>query len=1111
MDIQQAFTSNLASLGNQVTFSTRTQDVGSLKKMQAADLVQTNMGASQFSGNTQLNALQQAAAVSDGSIGPRYTSYQILAEPVKAISPDSVVNSTIAVNSTMAQAIVGKAPETLDKMADLSQKPDQIKNKEIKDCLKAAGKKCATLAEQEANQAELAHGNVLEVSHAARTIAGNAIRMHSDTTIAARAPHWGLNTQDYHVQANNSAVLVADIQMNQVKQSVNFVEGSHITQARTGLMIATDTHDNVSKQLRNIGVEEYTSMGKTHTAVADETMVSLSGGSISNAAYGSIAHRAGGDISIVSSPNGKSGEGTNALGETTDGATTVAQKTGQIILMGTDGQNMTNVVALTKEGNISSSTGNAVTVAGKSAVLTGQKAAMTVSPKVAFIGSLSGGVMVRGRRVYVNTMNALSANLQPLQIQKLPALPSLPKIATDSLENCIPKDMKQGAGGDSSGSGSGTSGSGNAGTSNDKPALKPGGRSPLNPKQLPRQLDKSSSSPTPGSRPSKLPGVSATDGTDKAQSAGVGSVPGYAALDTGGLTGASMNIYLDKYDETPAISLTESLTGSTQSLTSALTSEEIVQGALEQGMRAASISPEMIASYLRGVLPTKALNAFNDPELFKALAQVGVSKVSAGNVKAQDFAADTPSEIVQSALKLLKAYPQAQSGIVSIIQAATALPAIGFLGALGGLISSLKIPGMAEITKLTQIPNLVSSGNMGGLLQLASPYLGSLLQGSPLEKILGNSSLLNIGQSLLTGDMSGIQEAVQGAVLGQIGNLLGSEFAGAAPMIGNLLMNLQSGKPIDATSLIGQIGSMIGGDIGKATQVFGTLQPILKDLSSGNILNLVTGGGLQSLLSQVLGGQNAGEIGKIFGMVQQMMGTVQALSALPQLLETMNKYKIPALDQISMALNCLDLFNKLKGLMDQAKGSQTSNKEAAQFLDSAGRLAQTINSLNTLQDLPKDQLESLGIDPIFLSLKIPMDLDPCFKVPRLTLAQSQVTVLEVNPSRIKFTVDNLELLQATISMLPKEGDTIQLRISSFIDNKTNEVLTPYQTDFQYTPSNYGYVITEFDVINNVGIAVFNQGMTSIILENNSGILYEYDPTGIGNQLTPIIEDSYLLV
>ena len=312
-----------------------------------------------------------------------------------------------------------------------------------------------------------------------------------------------------------------------------------------------------------------------------------------------------------------------------------------------------------------------------------------------------------------------------------------------------------------------------------------------------------------------------------------------------------------------------------------------------------------------------------------------------------------------------------------------------------------------------------------------------------------------------------------------------------------------------------------------AVEIYNNIKGLLNDISKGDVLKIISGANTESLLPLLLGDDNAGKISSIFGLVKDTLGAYESIKLLPELLTLMDEYKVPALDQVSTILNCLDLFNKIKNLLDKSKalnGNNNSldnfeplnNKPAVSLLENAGRIIQGANSINSVDDKTLDDWgnniadEYIDFKDIKTNLNTNLSLDKCFKVPKLNVFQSAIEVLQVKDSTIIFKFTNLEVLQENFNLLPKLNDLIQIRVQGFYSSSTRDYYIPYQTDYEYTPSVYSFVVSNFNIEKNVGLAYYDRAYPSLVLENSEGILYKFTSEAIGVTLNPDIVDSYLL-
>lgn len=345
-----------------------------------------------------------------------------------------------------------------------------------------------------------------------------------------------------------------------------------------------------------------------------------------------------------------------------------------------------------------------------------------------------------------------------------------------------------------------------------------------------------------------------------------------------------------------------------------------------------------------------------------------------------------------------------------------------------------------------------------------------------------------------------------------------------APVLTNIYNNVKIEKPNDFQSYTNEVASKLNINDsnckGAAIEIFNGIKGLLEDISKGDILSIISGASTESLLTTLLGGNNAGSISKVFDLTKSAIGAYNAIKLIPDLLKLMNDYKIPALDQVNIALNCLDLFNKIKSLIDSTKAlsnkESNNSKPAVALLENAGRLVQAANSINSVDDTTLDDWsntigdEYIDLQDIKATLNTNLSLDKCFKVPKLNVFQSEIEVLQIENTALVFKLTNLEVIQDNFNLLPKINELVQIRVQGFYSNSTKDYYVPYQTDYEYTPSVYSFVITSFDIENNVGVAYYDKAYPSIVLENSEGILYKFASEAIGVTLSPDIVDSYLL-
>lgn len=258
-------------------------------------------------------------------------------------------------------------------------------------------------------------------------------------------------------------------------------------------------------------------------------------------------------------------------------------------------------------------------------------------------------------------------------------------------------------------------------------------------------------------------------------------------------------------------------------------------------------------------------------------------------------------------------------------------------------LSSIWERSLSEISKLEsdQCSEQVNQGldNIAGQVSSLSTLIGlgnsavsvieKLRQGD--SGVPGLSSLIDIGCNLMSDSPN-----IQGAILNLADNLIPeisryipSDLEGilqgnpdsifsaiqSLPIGDNSLLNIAktiasgiiSGDGIDNISsrLLSTLGESIG------IPFVDSIEPLLKTIQSGNVADLITNGNMSSILNNILG---EGSIGRIQGLIDNasaIMGTVEALGAIPDLLSMMNENDVPILTQMTSILGCLDIVNRV--------------------------------------------------------------------------------------------------------------------------------------------------------------------------------------------------------
>lgn len=362
-------------------------------------------------------------------------------------------------------------------------------------------------------------------------------------------------------------------------------------------------------------------------------------------------------------------------------------------------------------------------------------------------------------------------------------------------------------------------------------------------------------------------------------------------------------------------------------------------------------------------------------------------------------------------------------------------------------------------TNITDLVNLfknVQSGN----------YLGAILDKDQLGSLSKTLSGFNIG---------GVSK-----ILDALGS--GTELFKALASIPDLL-NLMNSYDIPTLSQIGLVFSCL--DLfDKAKDVYSSVSALTSNFKNTPNSRLTPS---QEAESPVFEAQ-------YFDSTQNNLATSRALDNLPRLVQTYNSLSneasIPSKSTVSQPVDT----GRIAVIIDNSP---------------VGKLPLTIANYVAAENPEVTKEAIVNILGNVLAKASDISLDPCFKLPRLNLNDSTITVNQIENKYLYFSIPNLEALYRDLSLLPSLNDLIRIRVSGFI-SEDGEFLTPYQTNDQFTPSNYNYQITQFNTKLNLGLAQLEHSQPMIILQTEAGLLYEYSIDAIGTILYPIVEDSYLL-
>jgi hypothetical protein len=1107
-----------------------------------------NANITGFTTTKGLDVVYNSNLDAENASKPKDISYQIMLEPLKAVSSNSLSNATVGASSNLAKAFTGASGEGVDNASKLSQDPGSIANPALKESTDAASKKLATTAFNEANMSEKASGNSLQATFGSRTIAANSLKFFSDSNIHTRTPHHLISTQDYHVQANNSIVEASSSKISNFGNKVTTVDGASIENVQSSVHISTSNRDVVSPKLKMVGTETIQTMGKNNISIADSNMVMSSGGSTEITSSSSQMIRAGSDINIISSlspisPDEAAPSGGHALGNIKDTAQKLIEATSNSINIVSSHIISKNIISLTKDGTSQSTSEAFAIMAGKENYLSGaQVFSVATASGLSFYGNEDIGIITFGRKQFAGFPSPVPAARIPV-LQDLPLIPALPSLPIAELDNCIPKKFKTERGAFERDTSLPTGPEvlleqskkeadeinkekSSRGISTSIPpapnVFRSGTQNKLNAKEGARNLSTSEKTSTSSDR---SPGLTTSHEANKDQ------VPVASdCIDTEGIS--TPDVYPDLFSSTSYVFADFSV----DEFNTSINFDDLFNA------NKPSIIPlTKEFSFLRenlSFLPTDIFTKIT-PEVFTSIisqpTREDLKKKSSetlssllNNEVSQELKADLDTVIDYLASNQRDSDLFFRAGDIALTSAS-----IGLIPKLISLVAST----------YKKLPSIIKSGALSSYISFAQSTLSAV--GVKLPPQL--QSLVGLGKVISNPTRDNVISAVSGVVSSQLGNVIpGVPLDTLTNIISPLLSKPKVTNEEIEAALTQSLGSIP--QIGTAVS---TLAPIVKLAREGKYSEILSQGGITSIASVLLGSKNASQIQKIQNIFSSGKDLAKSLNSIPSLIKLMSGYKVPAINQIAIALNCLDLFNKIKSLisavssLDFSSGeaqppatgvvSLITNSDTSEFVDNLPRYIQLINSIQSINlprtpDLIREALVSPSTDqtikgvlatltqeasPEEIAALINMTLEDfeeplpgCFYIPYLTIAESSIRIQSMGPREVVFSLETPELLTNNPYKLPQLGELIYVTVNYYTSQYGG--LVPYSSEFQYTPKNIRLYVSSYNPLTNEGVALYEDPSYKMILKTNQETLYEYAVSSIGVNLFPQISDAYLV-
>lgn len=1119
----------------------------SVDRVDFASAVESNREGMILSLTSVLDSIEGVSSTKDNADSPRYPSHQPAAEVNSMFSRDTTSNQSIASTGTMIETVIAPKLEQLTSLKDLSQTPDSLATPEVLDQLRASSMKGATVAGALAQASDMSNGSYIINSGNSVVVNGNSVSVNSDTQVGMTGPLVSLNSQDTYIQSNNSYVCATCIKVDEVGTSILNASGSDVRQSATTLDITSGAHDTLSATNRVVGTASAQFMGGEVGIAANNNTSILSGDSYTNVSFKSHTDRALDITMMAVDLAGVPSENPSAATEA-DGQGLPISQGGNISISSLTPQGQSSLT-MASQGLAQFTTGDYVSSSAGTSTISSLTSTAVVGTVRASLMNSTASLNIVGPFARLGRGKLSVSEVKVPLLQQLPSLPSLPTIPTD-LSNCIPSKYRQQNQG-----GSFAEAAQNAlnnGTSTRLEGISPsnpipstgvlidgtvvttGGpvttsstRSTVNPSsartssQNPTRIAQDLSNSVGIGGNAKLPSPTASQPESNS------TIVPNSAVGTG--LQAPLDIFLSPPEERDSNPLLDYL------ITEGIVEEEDGDGDETSSLvRLSNFTTSAFQQEL-SFLPSSDRALFNNPAVLDA---IGLTP----NIRTSTFLS-LPQAEREHLLRIIRSYPQAVQALESL--RSRYLSTIGLL-AVGFLPKGI----LGKVNIAFNFAKVISNRDVSGVFNIGRNLLSSALPGSPIANILSNPSFGNIGNAILGGGniQNVILQEVKRNVLSQVERVVPPNYLSAAGSIRDIIVDLQRGEPVNQQDLVSRISRVLAdvtgvNEFNNATNIYTNLRTVIQAASSGDYLSLL-GGNVTNLISPILGAENATKMQRVLDTILVGVDLGKTFAKIPEVLSLMRDYKIPAIDQISTMLSCLDLVNKIKnlissieGLRDMFKRSASSNTPYSSinpyssfsdpsgiglpvyFLESLPRLIQVHNTARVITNNPVvNRINSRGEaltfteDPELNSLiaeitgiDLNIGLSDCFKLPSLNLSNSEINILRVEQNRILFSTPNYSSEEG--QYIPSEGDFINYKVSYFLARDGSK-LYPYQSDNQYTPSVYRYVVTSFNPVNNVGVAIITVN-SNIVLVTPSGTLREFSTQSIGLTLTPIIIDSYL--
>jgi hypothetical protein len=1137
------------------------------------DVLKANELAGTKVDSLSLNALVALRTLIEDSMKPKKPSYQIIAEAARAGAvDDSLKNSAVIAQSALAQSKLSEQIKESELAKKVLTNPTEVKTETLAKCAEKTGQNCTAVAEAIAKN--FGDGSVIINPQGALYTAANQSYTNIDGAQYVKTFQTFIESQDSINLAQNSHLVLSNL----ISQESQVTFNKTVTNINTALdTVGVNKNSNTQVSLTNsiTGVAENTLLGAFTNIYGEDRTVVVGGQGVS-VHSDNTAIMSGNNIGITAgSPVPEEGS-IKPHADAEEEA--ISNKPPATIVITNTGDGLTNnrvsTTIYTEGSIINSGSESIVSVAGTQANYGAQSNIVATGGN--HISVCGGGVISYfGLDNWIGSFPCPLPSIPTISLpNSYPEIPPLKKISIGELEACIPDEFKKDnpvldeePNPTDTDSPDGTTGEDTPSQEGQEPDEQTEGEGEVdgevegrdrpvgereNEGEEPTISGRDTSSTPSLNKSSKAP-VNVTSG-----SSGVGNtaannpitIPKHITtlLDSGVFGNLPEDSDFSDYEELKVfgnniLNITE------------IDLKELIEEQADSYLE--KIEPKVI---IEGLAKLKELGETDEISTKNSAALQALyldwvtnpSKIEEVILNKTYTDLKTPTEELELIKQSIESGLYTPQEVFAIFKKNTT--AVGFFG-LGSVFNVIQdtiggLGGLGDITSILDwnqlCTNITAGGFCGGELgNITFNNLWELLDVGIDESL--SSTLFDLGQSLIQGTEIDIPELLDILLGDSISKVIETIMNGIdlAAIYNDVVIyinkTIEQGVSFtleDIIKIVNTVEPSIGEAIRKGEEIYNAAVSVVEGFNTGDLEKILESRGLGNLVGMVLGDDIGGIVDKIQDIIASGVGIYRAIEALPQLLGLMDAYGISTLDQIFMALGCLDLFDRLSNLLDAFNAFTTEDEkrlETARALDNLDRAAQFANSIipipvsntiiNTLRPIYNSPIENInngGFTPTpdsqigdklnnikrnyYKNLER-VNFSSCFKLPQLNYKEATLEFISIVNRELFFSIPNINLYRNKLNLLPGQGDIIRTNISSFdLDSLTYH---PYQSANQYTPNTYSWVVVDYNPALNIGKALFRMDVNTIVLQGNDGLLYEFYTAQIGGRIVPNIRDIYL--